>query len=91
MANIRVSDKQSILDVAIQLLGSVEAAFSLALLNGLSITDELYPGQLLILPTAYNADIANYYADRGIVTATAITTSTEEQASIFDETYETFE
>ncbi len=72
MASIRVSDKQNILDVAIERLGSVESAFKLAMKNSLSITDELLPGQSLELTDVANGDVANYFSDKGIVPATAL-------------------
>ncbi len=87
MASINVADKQSLLDVAIQRLGSIESVFSLALLNGLSITDDLLPGRPIVLAAVSNSDVANYFANKGLMPATAITTTTEEQARIFDETH----
>lgn len=70
MATISVKDNQSIIDMAIQHCGSAEAAFDLAALNGLSITDKLVPGQTLILPDVVNRNIVEYYAGKGIVPTT---------------------
>lgn len=89
---VLVNDKQSILDVAIQHLGSAAAAFSLAFTNGISITDDLVCASELNLSAVVSPAIVTYYADKKIVPATAITITTEEQARIFDETFdETFE
>ncbi len=38
---------QSLLDLALQECGSIEAAFDMAVQNGLSVTSELTSGQLL--------------------------------------------
>lgn len=43
-----VKNRQCLADIALQVCGSVEAVFSLAERNGLSITDELAVGQILI-------------------------------------------
>lgn len=45
-----VLHNQSLFDVAIQYCGTVEAVFDLALENGLSLTQELSPGQLITIP-----------------------------------------
>ncbi len=61
---------QSLIDIAIQELGSAEGAYALAELNGLSISDELVPGQELELPDVQNKSIASYYANKAIKPAT---------------------
>ncbi|MCT4590522.1 MAG: hypothetical protein N4A71_22030 [Carboxylicivirga sp.] len=76
---IRVSEKQSLFDVAIQKGGSFEAVMELAILNGLSITESLTPGQLLELPSVIDNDVVNYYSSKGIVPET---TSTETEDSV---------
>jgi hypothetical protein len=67
-----VIENQSLLDIAIQEDGSVLAAFDWAFANGLSITDDLFPGQKLIAPvSAYrNADVANYFLGKRQLIAT---------------------
>lgn len=45
---VAVKNRQCLTDIALQVCGSVEAVFSLAERNGLSITDELAVGQILI-------------------------------------------
>ena len=50
MASIQVKDGQTLFDIAIQALGSVDRVFDLAQLNGLGITDNLVSGQVLLLP-----------------------------------------
>ncbi len=73
MASIKVSEGQSLFDVAIQSCGSAEAAFALAVENGLSISDELAAGQEIHYSTIVNRDIAGYFADKGLKPATALT------------------
>lgn len=68
---MRVSERQSIYDIAIQLGGDLEAVMELALINGLSITDELSAGQLVQVPEILNADTVNYFQLKGIVPETA--------------------
>lgn len=47
MSNNKVYQGQSFLDKTIELTGSVENAFAMALLNGMSITDDLEIGTIL--------------------------------------------
>lgn len=48
--------------------------FDLALVNGLSVTDDLTPGQSLELVGESNKDVVNYYTARNLAPATALTT-----------------
>jgi len=68
---ITVLNNQSMLDIAIMVSGSAEAAYNIALENGISITDDLTPGQVLVFegnPT--NRRVVEYYAANGIKPAT---------------------
>ncbi|WP_400192824.1 hypothetical protein [Hymenobacter sp. B81] len=67
MAKIRVSEGQSLLDVALWQLGSVEAAYALALANGLAVTDALQAGQLLEVPASavLRPDLVSYFQSIG--------------------------
>lgn len=56
-----VRERQVLLDTAIQECGSIEAVFALALLNGLSITDDLIVGSVLESPGIWNKEVQNYY------------------------------
>lgn len=74
MANkVTVKQGQTLPDMAMQTLGSMEGLFALALLNGLSITDDLVVNQVI------NADIPPYsktvlkvYADNGYFPASGV-------------------
>ena len=64
---------QSFLDLAIQLTGSVENAFVLALQNGKSLTDDLVAGEQLYLEnTKNNQDILSYYQSKKLQPATGV-------------------
>lgn len=66
MAQTKISEGQNLLDVAIQELGSVAAAFDLADAAGLAITDALTPGQVLTVPTSTAGvpDVVKYLRTR---------------------------
>ena len=68
---VKVKDRQSLLDMAVQTAGSMEAAFGLAAANGVSLTDTLADGQVLDTVVAENADTVRRYSVQGIQPATA--------------------
>jgi hypothetical protein len=70
---ITVIPEQSLFDIAVQKDGSALAAFDWALANGLSITDELFPGQQLIAPNSglKNIKISNYFKGKKQMIATS--------------------
>jgi hypothetical protein len=74
---VKVLNGQSLFDLAIQVAGSVEAVFDIALANGISITDELRPGTVLTIPAVVGRQVADYYAANGICPATALSASDE--------------
>jgi hypothetical protein len=73
---VKVLNNQSLFDIAIQTLGSAEAAFDIALANNLSITDDLEVGHLLQIPQQTSDYVkkqtVEYYRINGIKPATAI-------------------
>jgi hypothetical protein len=75
---------QTLSDIAVRYCGTLEAVFDLALLNDLSITSELTPGQVLTIPaTDYGfKEVVNYFATERIQPTTAL--STELAALITD-------
>jgi len=90
--SITVKTRQSVFDIALRYLGSVETAFALASANGLSVTDELSAGSSLTLIDVQNAAVVSAFSLYTLNPATAITDLPEEQARIFDETFDlTFE
>jgi hypothetical protein len=70
----RVLHNQSILDMAIQHTGTVENSFSIAIANGISISDALDSGLSLHIPETLqkNADMYNYYTAKEIKPATCV-------------------
>ena len=46
-----VLHNQSLLDLALQHTGTIESIFELAMLNNLSITDDVVAGKILTIPT----------------------------------------
>lgn len=61
---------QSLWDMALQHCGSADAAFGMARINGMNITDILEPGTVLSLPAVMNKRVVKYYMDNGIQPAT---------------------
>jgi hypothetical protein len=68
--NIRVLDRQSLFDVALQHFGDVEVAFGLALENDLSLTDDVSRLILKSTLSATNASVVAHYRINNIVPAT---------------------
>jgi hypothetical protein len=69
---IKILNNQSLLDLAVQAAGSVEAVFDIALANACAIVDELTPGTVLAVPAVLNKQVAEYYRTNGINPATAL-------------------
>ncbi len=86
MKRYSTSENQSFLDVAIQKSGSILAAFDLAVKNGLSVTDDLQPGQELELVDVNNSDLAEYWWRKKTVPATGVI-GTWEYPRAFDEEF----
>ncbi|MDR2131026.1 MAG: hypothetical protein LBP56_07690 [Odoribacteraceae bacterium] len=69
---VRVLDRQSVLDIALQAGGGLEAALELAWENDVSISGELAAGAELETTGVVDAAVAGRYAARGIRPATAL-------------------
>ena len=72
---------QSLLDLAVQHTGAVENTFALAVVNGLSLTDDLPAGAEIKLPDSVNKDndLLNYYSAKRLQPATAVILPPEEE------------
>lgn len=70
-----MTSNQCLFDIAILEDGNVLSAFEWALSNGISITDELLPGQNLINPNSgfKETDVVNYFKIKKHNLGTAIT------------------
>jgi hypothetical protein len=76
---MKVLNRQSVFDVAVQTAGTPEAAFEVALKNGLSITDEI-DGLEIEKMQPVNKEIEGYYRNNRLLPATGFSPddSTEE-------------
>lgn len=72
---IKVLAMQSLLDVGVQHAGGAEAAFDFALLNGLSLTDDLEPAALLDAAPTFSRPIRDRYATDRLEPATSLAAS----------------
>ena len=80
---VKVKDRQSLLDMAVETAGSMEAAFRLSEANDVSLTDTLADGQVLDTVAAENADTVRRYKAQNLHPATAL--SEEEMAALAQE------
>ncbi|MFD2787934.1 hypothetical protein [Hymenobacter rubripertinctus] len=66
MRSVIITEGQSLLDICIQELGSIEALMELADANGLAITDDLETGEQLQIPDSLlsRPEVAAYFAAR---------------------------
>lgn len=71
---VTVRDKQSVFDIALQEFGAIEAAFDIALKNGISVTSKLNAGAVLIMPknAPETSAVLSFYKDNSITPATDI-------------------
>lgn len=69
---VKVQAGQTLLDIAIQELGSADAVAALAFLNELDITAEITAGQVLKLPEVTNKRVVRALDEAGIFPATHI-------------------
>lgn len=72
---IIVLDNQTLLDIAIRHCGTIEALTDIAILNNISITSELFPGQTIEIPNKDYGfkEVVNYFDINKVNPATALT------------------
>lgn len=70
MGKVKIKERQTVLDIAVQTSGSVEGAMKLAVANGLSITVELDDGTELTTVEAVDGETARRYELERIYPAT---------------------
>lgn len=85
--DIQALTGQSILDLAVQTAGSVEAAIEMAMSNGVSISDDIEPRELRTADVQ-DKRIANYYDFNAIKPATAVTEKGQIFEDIFKDTFQ---
>lgn len=61
MQLISIENKQTVTDLAIQYGGKVDAAVDIALLNNLSLTEELPVGHVMQKPLVLNSAVADFF------------------------------
>ena len=71
MKKVTVQSGQSLWDIAVQHCGSADAALDVAALNGLLPTGQPKTGETIFVPEEENKKVVRYYAEHGIVPATA--------------------
>lgn len=74
MEKIIVANNQSLQDVALRYMGSIEAVYDIALLNGISPTQFIKSGSKLMMPKAFEVDkkTVDYFEANDLESATAI-------------------
>lgn len=79
---------QTLLDIAVQEYGTIEAVFMLAKANDMSITDSLQAGQEIEIPEkVYNSELADYCQRNSVCPATSETASNAIRLKIFTEQF----
>ena len=74
MKTVIVKSGQTLMDIALQEKGSIEAIEEIAALNGLTVTEELRAGMVLELPVSiWNKLFENYCKNNDVSPATALT------------------
>lgn len=74
---VKVLHNQTLFDIALQYYANIEIVFDLAIANAISITDELLPGQELILieSVLVKKDLVDYFKNKKQIIATAVKTT----------------
>lgn len=83
---VQALEGQSLLDLAIQTAGSVEAAIEMAMSNDVSISDDVDLVEKRVVEVR-NKRIEQYYTQRDIKPATAITDKGQIFEDVFNEVF----
>ena len=77
---IIVLNNQTLIDIAIRYFGTVEAVLAIAVLNSISVTEELIPGQTLELPNVDYGfqEVVAFFRVNKMQPATALTQDNNE-------------
>lgn len=73
MGTVKVKDRQTLLDVAIETVGSVASALEIAILNGRSLTSELTDGEHPEIMEVVDVKVTGRYKADGVSPATEAT------------------
>ena len=90
---VTVMQGQSLVDIAMQVYGSAEGVFALAKENGLSVTDEVSPGQVLTYDpgNVVEKSVSDYYDTNGVRPVTAFVNLELVFDETFDNTFRSFD
>ena len=75
---IKILDRQSLFDVALQAAGSIEAAIIIAVENNVSISSEVAGMELQTVITPIDTIVTKQYTVHGVIPATDITAKNSE-------------
>ena len=67
---IKVRDRQSVWDIALQVCGDAEAAFAIAEANDVSVSEQIDPGTEIEVPSVMERRVVEYYERNHIEPAT---------------------
>lgn len=75
MMEIIALHNQTLADIAVRHCGTIEALADIAILNNISITNDLNAGQIIQIPSKDygNQEVVNYFATNKVEPATALT------------------
>lgn len=79
---VKAGGDQALIDLAIQEAGTVEGLFEVAFLNGLSITDDLIPGNEYLKPSVQVQKIVDLFANTHKPASNAYNDLTEQPEGI---------
>lgn len=81
---VKVLNNQSLIDLSVQLTGTVVNVVRIARENNLSITDELSSGQIIQIPEGLPIDfkVLEFYKTKGLKPATGLT---DKQKNVVDD------
>ncbi len=79
---VQTLGKQSLLDIAVQTAGSVEASMEAAIINNISVSDDELPAELLV-PEVKDKNVQLHFSAKRIKPATA----SDRKGKIFDNVF----
>lgn len=89
MNTIKTQAQQTLLDIAIQCCGALDALFDVAKLNGMSPTGDIEAGTVLMVPNVLDKKVASTFGNMRHKPATALTDEEGGDLRVFDQTFST--
>ena len=77
----QVLNNQSVIDFHLNHCGDLTDVLKTVIANGISITDDLTPGQIMVIPdeAIIDTDIRDYFYNKQIIPAAGIRKTTDQQ------------